>query len=110
MAPAMSAAVQGRFISVRSTEARLRSSGHWLVHSVATKPGATALARAHSALKTRVNVLASARKDQTRPLRHHHDFSKMRIRAHVSLRRLGVLELEDAIDRQRKFAGRHGVP
>ena len=49
MAPAISAAVHGRFISVRSTEARLRSSGHWLVHSVATKPGATALARASGA-------------------------------------------------------------
>ena len=37
------------FARALAPEARLRSSGHWLVHSVATKPGATALARASGA-------------------------------------------------------------
>src|SRR5580704_720473 len=49
MAAAISAGVHARLRSVRSIEACLRAAGHARVHSVSTKPGATALTRASGA-------------------------------------------------------------
>src|ERR1700752_3491809 len=49
IAAAISAGVQARLSSVRSIEASLRPAGQARVHSVSTKPGATALTRASGA-------------------------------------------------------------
>jgi hypothetical protein len=46
IAAAISAGVQARLSSERSIAACLRAAGHGRVHSVSTKPGATAFARA----------------------------------------------------------------